>query len=507
MTAKSLLKFLKEHEFDVQSAKVSLFVADLCFNSFVNSDVLGRVELSPLYCHMSFDTLMFHEIIEKKTIYKFSKETYSQFLNNPLKLKKIMNERKEMMDKIGYIYRERNLQKMTDSDLIKFYQKLLKLSVNWWKYGVFGEDKGLVIEQEILPKLAKEHKWNISEAREIVNILCHPDTLSVFNLERKDFLNICLHFLKNNKLLKRLFQRKFEVLFQDRKIRQFIQQYIRNYFWFKTNFYISKEITPASLLEDVFSEISKKKEGEIKSELQKMINAMSDIRRQKKKILFKLKLTEKNKKDLEFIVLLTSWQDRRKLEMMRGFFYVFSTVSELSKRIGAGYDAVVSCTTEEFDEILSGRRKFKKREGELFIIYEKNKKRKIYSGDHVKRMLEAVLKVKKENEIKGTVASRGKLKKIQGIARVVFHPEKSKFNKGNILVTSMTRVEFVPLIRRAKAIITDEGGITCHAAIVSRELKIPCIIGTKIATKVLKDGDLIEVDVNKGVVKIIKKAK
>jgi pyruvate,water dikinase len=52
--------------------------------------------------------------------------------------------------------------------------------------------------------------------------------------------------------------------------------------------------------------------------------------------------------------------------------------------------------------------------------------------------------------------------------------------------------------------VTDEGGVTCHAAIVAREMKKPCIIGTKIATKVLKDGDLVEVDANKGVVKILK---
>jgi pyruvate,water dikinase len=58
-------------------------------------------------------------------------------------------------------------------------------------------------------------------------------------------------------------------------------------------------------------------------------------------------------------------------------------------------------------------------------------------------------------------------------------------------------------MEKAAAFITDEGGITCHAAIVSRELKKPCIIGTKIATQVLKDGDLVEVDANNGVVKIM----
>jgi len=70
----------------------------------------------------------------------------------------------------------------------------------------------------------------------------------------------------------------------------------------------------------------------------------------------------------------------------------------------------------------------------------------------------------------------------------------------------MTRPEFVPLMKKAAAIITDEGGITSHAAIISREMNIPCIIGTKIATKIFKDGDLVEVDADKGIVKILKKA-
>ena len=71
----------------------------------------------------------------------------------------------------------------------------------------------------------------------------------------------------------------------------------------------------------------------------------------------------------------------------------------------------------------------------------------------------------------------------------------------------MTTPDFVPLIRKASAIITNEGGITCHAAIVACELKKPCIVGTKIATKILRDGDLVEVDANNGVVRILERAK
>ncbi|EKE16545.1 MAG: hypothetical protein ACD_11C00004G0043 [uncultured bacterium] len=74
-----------------------------------------------------------------------------------------------------------------------------------------------------------------------------------------------------------------------------------------------------------------------------------------------------------------------------------------------------------------------------------------------------------------------------------------------ILVIPMTRPECVPYLKNCKAIITDEGGITCHAAIVARELKKPCVTGTRVATEVLMDGDLVEVDADNGVVRILEK--
>lgn len=109
-----------------------------------------------------------------------------------------------------------------------------------------------------------------------------------------------------------------------------------------------------------------------------------------------------------------------------------------------------------------------------------------------------------QNEIRGQIACPGK---VIGIVKVVNDIKKIKnFKKGNILVTSMTRPEFVPLMKKAGAIITDEGGITSHAAIVSRELNIPCVIGTKFATHILNNGDIVEVDADKGCVKIVRKA-
>lgn len=65
----------------------------------------------------------------------------------------------------------------------------------------------------------------------------------------------------------------------------------------------------------------------------------------------------------------------------------------------------------------------------------------------------------------------------------------------------MTSPDYILAIKKAGAIVTDEGGLTCHVAIVSRELGIPCVIGTKTGTKMLKTGDKIEVDAEKGIVK------
>ncbi len=78
--------------------------------------------------------------------------------------------------------------------------------------------------------------------------------------------------------------------------------------------------------------------------------------------------------------------------------------------------------------------------------------------------------------------------------------ELGKVSKGDVLVTEMTTPDFVPAMKRATAIVTNQGGSTCHAAIVSRELGIPCVVGTKTATEVLPDGGVITVDAKRGVV-------
>jgi phosphohistidine swiveling domain-containing protein len=107
--------------------------------------------------------------------------------------------------------------------------------------------------------------------------------------------------------------------------------------------------------------------------------------------------------------------------------------------------------------------------------------------------------------VKGQTAYKGKAR---GEVKIVYGPKQIfKVNDGDVIVSSMTMPDVLPAMKKASAFVTDEGGVMCHAAIIARELKKPCIIGTKIATKVLCDGDLVEVDAHKGVVKIIKKSR
>jgi phosphohistidine swiveling domain-containing protein len=106
-----------------------------------------------------------------------------------------------------------------------------------------------------------------------------------------------------------------------------------------------------------------------------------------------------------------------------------------------------------------------------------------------------------EFTLRGEIGNTGH---VSGKARVIRkNAEFNDFKPGEILVTGMTRPEFVPLMKKASAIVTDEGGITSHAAIVSRELGKPCIMGTRIATQIIKTGDQVEVDANNGIVTIL----
>lgn len=109
----------------------------------------------------------------------------------------------------------------------------------------------------------------------------------------------------------------------------------------------------------------------------------------------------------------------------------------------------------------------------------------------------------KNTEFSGTIVWQRK-GKIHGKVQLVSkRADFDNFEKGNILLARETNANFLALMLKAKAIITDKGGLLCHAAIVSRELKIPCVVGTEIATRVLQDGQIVEIDTSSGSIKVL----
>ncbi len=109
-----------------------------------------------------------------------------------------------------------------------------------------------------------------------------------------------------------------------------------------------------------------------------------------------------------------------------------------------------------------------------------------------------------QQSITGTVAYAGNVRgEVQIITR---KKDIANFREGNILVAPMTTPHYLPAMKKALAFVTNEGGVTCHAAIVAREMKKPCIIGTKVATEFLSNGDLIRVDANNGIVTVKKRS-
>ena len=100
--------------------------------------------------------------------------------------------------------------------------------------------------------------------------------------------------------------------------------------------------------------------------------------------------------------------------------------------------------------------------------------------------------------LQGLAASSGSA---SGTVRILRTPQEgSRLRRGEVLVAPMTNPDWVPTIRRAAALVTDGGGMTCHAAIVARELGVPCVVGARTATSTLRDGEVVTVDGGKGLV-------
>lgn len=225
------------------------------------------------------------------------------------------------------------------------------------------------------------------------------------------------------------------------------------------------------------------------------------------RILASHKVKRRDKSLLTLLPAFPFLKDAYKLLANQANFYfqpVFTTMSKLHK---IKVDDLWRLGVDEVKEMIIKKRipwrEIKERK-KLYVYYSLHGVRKKFYGQSAKKFIKNFYQKEKKLAL-GRTASSGYG---CGVARIVMSQNDFlKVKKGNILVVNNTTPDYVPIMQKVAAIVAEEGGITAHVCIVSRELKIPCIVGIKNATAIFHDGDMVEVDANKGVVKIIKRSK
>ncbi len=341
-----------------------------------------------------------------------------------------------------------------------------------------------ILRKKIL--VSFESKFRVKNKNEqdlLLSKLVIPKKKNFFVKEQDNLLRMALKLQKNKKA----------------DIRQDIEKHLEKYAWTSTNVYLGKLQTKKGVMKKLrrlLRENPKEKLTKVKQYKEK---ALKDYKEAFHSIRESRELVNLIDLSREFLFLQT-----HKMEVLfLAHFYVCPLFREIGGRFEITVDELVYLTGEEIIGLLEGTnnvdiKEIKNRMKAVAVI-KKHNEITLLSGDKVKRITQ---KATKATMVKGTVASKGRAK---GKARLLYEIEDMpKIQKGDIIISPMTLPCFVPVLRKASGIITDFGGILCHAALISREFGIPCVVGTKNATKVFKDNDLVELNAYDGIARKIK---
>lgn len=201
--------------------------------------------------------------------------------------------------------------------------------------------------------------------------------------------------------------------------------------------------------------------------------------------------------------------------------FIYWLMMQLVSQFKINKDEILLYTAGELHRIFEGEltgSNLLRERAKHFVIYREGDRKTTFEGGSARKFIDKFYTEESSRELQltGIVANPGKTK---GRARVlpqdymvIGKPDQvsriaDEMELGEILVADTTSPELVSLCKKASAIITNQGGQLSHAAIISRELKIPCIVGTGNATRLLKTGDVVEIDADHGIVTILQRAK
>ena len=286
-------------------------------------------------------------------------------------------------------------------------------------------------------------------------------------------------------------------------VQSLVEDHLEKYSWLTTHRYFGEPLTPDDVLQTVKDNLG---------EYRQKIAAINYDNAKRKAELDKIKNINATIEKLIDIAQNYTYLQTYRLDVVNeGNHYLRSMFNEICRRTKMAYDSLIYLTEEEIIEALKGNEfdynQLASARKEYYVIYNVNDDEiHIFEGINNKYI---TLEEETEEDIKtdvlrGKVAQRGRTK---GTVKVIkSKQELGKLNDGDIIVCPMTMPEMVIGLLKCSGIITDEGGITCHAAQISRELKVPCVIGTGNASRILDDGDIVEIIAEgiNGEVKILK---
>jgi len=373
--------------------------------------------------------------------------------------------------------KEIDLKEKSTEELKKIFLDFFNIYSEFAAFFYFPMFLEKIFEKEIKEKLRKlipEEKID-----EYFSCLTKSPKHSYSNEEKIELLKIALEIRKKG--------------WNDESIKKHSEQYS----WIRQYLFNYRPYT-IDVVKERLNEIMK---DDVDKKLKSLLNKIENDNRIFNEIIKELDIHDKF---LDLIKLAREYinsRDSRLKDLAIGHYNIIPLIDEFAKRLGLKYNEFIQLTIDEIKENKKDIEEIRQRQKENAVLIKDGEKY-FYYGDSLeksKNILEVKEDINISNEIKGDVACKGIVK---GNVRIVKSTYGLKdFNKGEILVAPMTQPDFTFAMEKAAAIITDEGGITSHAAIIARELNKPCITGTKIATKVLKDGDLVEVDADKGIVR------
>lgn len=473
----------------------------------------------PFFVHI-FENDSLTQVMGIQESVDYGKALLAVSKNNPEKMKLILEE---WDNSVGFFEREMGrlgfieLEKLSQEQLLGEFDRFMKSLTSFWEITLVVEPMDAFTDFYYYPKFEKMIA-DKSKAKEYFGLLTLPEKSSFITEERKELLKIAVKFLNSPSYRKRILQETgedflAEMVFENPSFVNALFEHKRKYFWVQNSLAWRTILSEKDFLNFLREILKENQISDLKKEIERIEDTKS-LPEKQKQLCEKLALSPDTVRELELIRKLTWLKDDRKRVVLVMVHYFFGFVSEFSRRTGVSEKLVPYATVSEIPLLLQNSLSLsllEQRRHHCVYVTQDGDRFSILTGNDYHELRKMVSSSSADNasmsEITGSVACRGNDAFVMGKAKVILNPKGEVIGENEILVTSMTRPEFIPLMKKAKAIITNEGGITCHAAIVSREMNKPCIIGTQNATKILKTGDEIEMKMNHGQVKILKKPK